>query len=122
MNRAQQTILVVEDDPDCLDAVADALEASGYQVMRAVHGRQALELLRGNGPADLILLDLMMPVMDGREFLARQRSDPHLSAIPVVLLSGEAALSQRATELGVEGHLRKPVDLSALLQTLERLL
>ncbi|MBI2896216.1 MAG: response regulator [Deltaproteobacteria bacterium] len=121
MRAGSKTVLVVEDDPDCLDAVADALEASGYGVERAVHGREALDVLRSDGHVDLILLDLMMPVMDGLEFLARQRSDPTLASIPVVLLSGEATLARRAAVLGVAGHLRKPVDLEALLATLDRL-
>src|SRR5213078_3716941 len=83
---AQKTVLVVEDDPDIRDIVQDLLESEGYDVVPASHGRQALEFLAGVKHAakpDLVILDMMMPLVDGRQVLETMRHDPLLSSIPV---------------------------------------
>jgi CheY-like chemotaxis protein len=111
-------VLVVDDDRDIRDVVADALEAEGYRVVTATDGRDAIHLLRGAGDMpSLILLDLMMPGMDGAQFRAEQQRDPVLEAIPVVVLSADAGLGAKAKSLGVAGHLKKPVTLEMLLET-----
>ncbi len=109
-------MLVVDDDRDIREVVTDALEAEGYRVVTAGDGREAIALLRAVGAApSLILLDLMMPGMDGAQFRAEQRRDPTLDAIPVVVLSADSGLDAKAKSLGVAGHLKKPVALDALL-------
>ena len=82
-----KSILVVDDDPDFQDALATLLQSRGYVVSSADNGAQALQRLRESDPPCLILLDLMMPVMDGHEFLAHRNADPLLAEVPVVVLT-----------------------------------
>jgi CheY-like chemotaxis protein len=110
-------VLLVEDDVDVREAVTDTLEDAGYQVMTARHGQEALDLLRTRDPRPcLILLDLMMPVMDGWQFRELQSKDPALAEIPVVALSAHGGLHA----LGAADHLRKPVQLRALMDVVAR--
>jgi CheY-like chemotaxis protein len=111
-------ILVVEDNAAARDALAALLEAEGYAVACAADGREALDHLRGPDRPCLILLDLAMPVMDGWEFLARQRRSPSLAHIPVILVSAEGDLPRLATSLGVAGYFPKPVEADGLLRAI----
>src|SRR5262249_34241120 len=113
-------VMVIDDDPDILDAIALTLEVSGYQVVVAEHAERALEMLRGGLRPALIILDLMMPGMDGWTFRATQRSGPALAAIPVVILSGNQEAVRRAADLGVAACVCKPVDGGFLVDTVER--
>ena len=115
-----QTVLVVEDDPECLEAIAEVLQHEGYGTLLARNGSEALESLQYRRRPDLILLDLMMPVMDGWEFLKALRRLPRFAGIPVVLLSAESHLAKRAEALGVAGHIGKPVELETLLSAVSR--
>ncbi len=114
-------ILVVEDDFAIRETIAELLEEEGYGVDRASNGQEALDRLRADGTTRLILLDLMMPVMDGWEFRERQRSDPAMSRIPVVVLSADNALEQKISALGVAAWMSKPFDVDRLLDTVGRL-
>ena len=106
-------VLVVDDDPDILEAICDILDGEGYRVARARHGREALERVAEERP-DIILLDLMMPVMDGMAFAQalhqRQPEDP----IPIVVISADGNPA-RAAPVGARGYLAKPFDIDALL-------
>src|SRR5690349_1848715 len=93
-------VLVVEDSTDARQMLASLLEVEGFAVRTAANGREALDQLRAGPPPCLILLDLMMPVMDGYQFRAEQRQDPGLSPIPVVVVSAVAGGEDTAT-LGV---------------------
>jgi CheY-like chemotaxis protein len=116
------TVLVVDDDEDIRFAMSDTLEAEGYRVLLAEDGLDALAKLRaGSERPNLILLDLMMPKMDGSSFCAAKRQDPELSPIPVVIVSADARVTQKAAELGVAGCLAKPVRIAELVATIERL-
>ena len=107
-------ILIVEDDADLREMMAQLLTLEGYRAETVANGRDALEYLRQGDRPDLILLDLMMPIMDGWEFRRRQREDPELATVPVVVLS---ALDQtRAADLGGTAFLKKPLDFDRLLQ------
>ncbi len=109
-------VLVVEDDPDIRATLCDALEDNGYTAVPASNGVEALDYLRGASARPcLILLDLMMPVMDGQEFRAEQRADRALADIPVVVISAYRDLDKYRTELATE-CLAKPVRLETLLQ------
>ncbi|HWE27520.1 MAG TPA: response regulator [Polyangia bacterium] len=111
------TVLVIEDDHDVRVAVRSALEDEGYRVLSVTDGRCALEILeRGAELPDLILLDLMLPVMDGWEFAARIRSVARWSRIPVAVMSA----FDRAPPPGIVTFLRKPVKRDALVQLTER--
>jgi CheY-like chemotaxis protein len=110
-------VLIVEDDPDTRDMLAHFLELSGFEVEKAANGHEALNALRGGDNASVILLDLMMPVMDGWEFRAAQRLDPTLSAIPVIVVTA-AGPRERVPPIDADAWLPKPVDLDRLLDTL----
>ena len=111
MNRP--LVLVVDDDPDILDAICDILDAEGYRVSRARHGQEALEQVDHELP-DVILLDLMMPVMDGVAFSHALRKRPAGGDVPIVVISADGN-PQRATAVGAVGYLAKPFDIDALL-------
>jgi two-component system, chemotaxis family, chemotaxis protein CheY len=113
-------ILIVEDDPDILSSLAEAIREEGFSVETAANGYQALARLE-HQPADLILLDLMMPLMDGWKFLeiARRRF-PEMHA-PVVLLSAVHNLTEEARRLGVSGFLAKPFDLEDVARVAHQL-
>jgi CheY-like chemotaxis protein len=107
-------VLIVEDDADLRDMMAQLLALEGYRTESVPNGRAALDYLRRGDFPDVILLDLMMPVMDGWEFRRRQREDPQLARVPVVVLS---ALDQsRAVDLGGAAFLKKPLDFDRLLE------
>jgi two-component system, chemotaxis family, chemotaxis protein CheY len=109
-------ILIVDDDPDIVDLLADVLVDAGYSVNRAGDGAEALEALDST-PTDAVLLDLHMPGMNGQEFLGRRAADPRLAKIPVIIISGSAQWS--ATTVGTF-VLAKPMDIGALLAMLGR--
>ena len=114
-------VLVVEDDADILRAVVQVLEDEGIAVQAAENGRTALAALRAPGASRpcLILLDLMMPVMDGWAFRAEQLRDPALSDIPVIVLTADGNAAEKATLLNGAGALRKPVELLTLLEAIQ---
>ena len=114
------TILIVEDDFDVRESLSEALRDEGYAIECAVDGEQALEYLRNGGRPGLILLDLMMPRMSGSEFRMVQKVDPQLKHLPVVLLSADGAMEEKAKALETDGALRKPIDLEQLLKVIER--
>lgn len=110
-------VLVVEDDPDIRATLCEALEDNGYATAGASNGVEALEYLRSGAEKPcLILLDLMMPVMDGQTFRAEQRADAALADIPVVVISAYRDVDRWADELATE-YLAKPVRLETLLET-----
>ncbi len=111
---ARPVILVVEDDPDALEALGDLLESHGYAVTSARHGAEALDLLGRLPLPRLIVLDLLMPTMDGWEFRRRQKNDPRIAHIPVVVVSASSA----AKPIEADIVLRKPVDIDRLLETI----
>jgi two-component system, chemotaxis family, chemotaxis protein CheY len=114
--RSTGRVLVVDDDPDILDALSEILEVEGYEVQRARNGREALERLEQMLP-DVVLLDLMMPVMDGWEF-ARNLSPA--ARPPIIVLSADRNVSTRAREIGALEWLAKPFELSDLLAAVRR--
>ena len=115
---SQPTILIVEDDADTRDMIGRFLELEGYAVETAANGRQALDRLDAGAHACVILLDLMMPVMDGWEFRRIQVSHATLSKIPVIVFS--AAGRDRMAQIDANDYLSKPVDLDELLDRISR--
>jgi CheY-like chemotaxis protein len=114
-------ILLVEDDFDVREALAETLRDEGYVVDCAGDGEEALAYLRSGARPGLILLDLMMPRMSGSEFRMVQKVDPTLRHLPVVLLSADGRMEDKARALETDGAIRKPIDLPELLATIERL-
>ena len=119
MTRAAQRILVVEDDDDIRDTLREVLGAEGYEVEEAKDGLEAFAQLQ-HDHVSLILLDMMMPRMDGETFLASLKQKPELSHVHVVIISGNAQARDRATELSAEACLVKPFDLEDLLGVVHR--
>jgi CheY-like chemotaxis protein len=115
------TILVVEDDADIRAALSSILGGEGYAVFCANDGCEALGLLRRGLRPDAILLDLMMPVMSGAEFRAKQLEDPSLARIPIVILTADTRIADVARALGAAASFAKPFELSDLLATVARL-
>jgi CheY-like chemotaxis protein len=111
-------IFVIEDDRGVSEALVEVLSDEGYQVMAAGNGAEALARLREAPTPALIVLDLMMPVMDGYAFRAEQLRTPAIADVPVIVLTAGAA--PRATELGHVDILKKPIDLTALLDAVGR--
>ena len=114
------TVLVAEDDPELRELLRVALECDGYAVTLVSNGRDALTRLRTTPHTCMILLDLELPVMDGRAFRAVQLRDRSLAWIPVVVLSGGVNAAREAREIGARAFIRKPVDMDELRTALSR--
>jgi CheY-like chemotaxis protein len=106
-------VLVVDDDPDILDAICDILVGEGYRVARAKHGLEALAAIDRERPA-LVLLDLMMPVMDGVAFAQALRRRERDRGVPIVVISADGNPG-KAAAIGARAFLAKPFDIDALL-------
>lgn len=117
-------VLVVEDEPENRLFIGLMLRTEGYDVMEAEDGQCALELLARELPPELILLDVMMPGLNGWQVFQRLRQDPRWAQIPVVMLTALAQRSdvERAVELGVDGYLTKPFEPADLIHTMEETL
>jgi urea transport system substrate-binding protein len=112
------SVLVVDDDPDILEVLLAVIVAEGHEVSSARNGREALERVAAGMP-DLILLDIKMPVMDGKEFAARFRQAYARGARIVVMTAAESA-ANRAREVGADDWLSKPFDLDDLVRILHQ--
>jgi CheY-like chemotaxis protein len=117
-------VLIVEDDMRTMFAMARLLAGHGVQPIKAENGGRALELLVEHPDVDLVLLDMMMPVLDGYETLRRLRAQPGFATLPVVALTAKAMKEdrQRCLEAGATDYLSKPVDQDRLLSLMRVLL
>lgn len=121
MSDDKGSILVVEDDERTREALIDVFREEGFDVLGAGDGRSALDLLRAGGTLPVVIfLDLEMPGMSGADFVAEQRADPALAGIPVVIVSADRRVCERAGELGASGCLRKPLKLQSLRDVASR--
>lgn len=117
------TVLIVDDEPFNVDYIEQELEGADYQLLKAFTGREALDKIQSQLP-DLVLLDLMMPVLDGFEVLAQLKADPHLRDIPVIIVSAanDSKSVVRGIKQGAEDYLTKPLDEKLLIQKLKEYL
>jgi CheY-like chemotaxis protein len=113
-------ILVVEDNGGARDSLVMLLQVEGFEAAGVENGREALRALREGYDACLILLDLMMPIMDGWSFRVEQRHDPRLAEIPVVVLTATVDPAREAQRLGAVAAFQKPLDIPRLLKLVER--
>ncbi|MFZ1120114.1 MAG: response regulator [Candidatus Binataceae bacterium] len=118
MKGGKPTVLVVDDNTDAVEALAQILEYEGYAVATAYDGREALDYLGGHPPPDLIVLDLMMPVMNGWELRAELAKLPAFAKVPIVVMTALA----EAAEIEADAIVAKPIDLKRLLLIMDRLL
>ncbi len=116
------TILVVDDEALIAMALEAELEDAGYGVVTAANGRQALERLAEAPRPDLVLTDMMMPVMGGAEMLAAMAADPELAGIPVIVVSSLPETAVRARANGAAAILRKPYTAEEVLGAIARVL
>ena len=112
-----KTILIIEDNPSVVATMKNLLEIEGYTVHTAENGKDGIEKLKGLNDASLILLDMMMPVMNGWHFLDFQRSNSRFSKIPVVIVS---AFAESAKSVKPQDFIPKPVNLQTLLNTVQK--
>src|SRR5258708_3470752 len=121
MSSCEKLVLVVDDDETIRESLADLLTDEGYHIVTATNGAEALDKLRGPARAHpcLILLDLMMPVMNGQQFYDEKQRDPELTSIPVVVISADANIKQKAIPFGGE-FLAKPVRIETILEAIAR--
>jgi signal transduction histidine kinase len=115
----RRLIMVVDDDPDLRDLMGVTLRDRGYQVIECANGLDALVRLRAPCKPEVIVLDLMMPIMDGWEFRVAQRRDPAMAAIPVVALSADT--SSKAAAIDADAYLRKPALPASVADAVDRL-
>jgi DNA-binding response OmpR family regulator len=113
-------VLVVDDDPEVCTALATLLRCEGFQVTTAADGQEALERMRDANPR-VVLLDLMMPVLDGFEFRVRQLEDAQLASVPVIVLSCGTELPRKIASFGAAGCLSKPLDPDELIAMVRRI-
>ncbi|ALK99485.2 MULTISPECIES: response regulator [unclassified Massilia] len=111
-----RTILIVDDDADIRDVLSDFLEDEGYAVATAANGREALAHLQAHPQTSVVLLDLMMPIMNGFQFRTEQKADPAIAAVPVVVMTASGALGSGTID--AREVLAKPLDLERLLAAL----
>jgi CheY-like chemotaxis protein len=121
MGTTAGTVLLVEDDDDVRSAVSELLRIQGYTVAEAANGREALDVLRSDGfrPC-IILLDIMMPVMNGIEFRAEQLRDPALADMPVVVISADSQVKAKAASVRAVEYMQKPLQFDVLLGILDQ--
>lgn len=113
-----RSLLVVDDDTDLREALEEVLRDAGYTVLGAGNGREALEVLACTRPLPgLVLLDMMMPVLDGLSFSREMRAVPEWKDIPLVVFSASAGTAHVAEQVGARAYLRKPVEAEVLLET-----
>ena len=119
MNTVIPLLMVVDDDEDIREVLKLFLEAEGYRVITAADGREAWQQLQTSERPSLILLDLMMPVMDGEQFIKAMRRSP-LTNIPVVIMSGHREAADKVIELNANCCLMKPVEYDDLMAVVHR--
>jgi two-component system, chemotaxis family, chemotaxis protein CheY len=112
-------VLLIEDDAAVLEATGEVLSDEGYLVLAAANGQEALSRVDGRLP-DVILLDLMMPVMNGWQFVQEFRKLPGAGAIPLIVLSAGRDVVESAEALGAVDYLIKPFEISELLEKVAR--
>ena len=110
-----RTILIVEDDPYIRESLQELLCTEGFDVLISTDGAEALALFQAGTRPQLVLLDLMMPKMDGFAFREQQLNSPDFAHIPVVVMSADENMTANKSKLQVEAYLKKPIDIEELL-------
>lgn len=118
----KKTVLIVDDDSRNIFAMTAVLKAKGFLVVSAQSAIEALRLLKVQDGINVVLMDIMMPGMDGYEAIAQIRSDPSTAEIPVIAVTAQAMVGdrQKSLEAGANDYISKPVDIDRLLMTLNK--
>ena len=112
-------ILIVEDDNSIRELLVELLQGEGYEVGSAVNGLEGIHYLQKHQAPDLILIDLMMPIMDGYTFRTEQLKNADWAKIPIVVMSAEANAKEKLKNFGITAFLSKPVELETILKAVE---
>lgn len=117
----KRSILIVEDDAAIRAMLCRLFDEEGYTVSSAPNGKVALSLLQTQKYPDLILLDLLMPVMNATEFRKIQEMDSNIANIPILVMSGDGDIVIKSLEIGLNRFVKKPIDIDDLLATVEKI-
>lgn len=110
-----RSVLIVEDDRDIRETIAELIAEFGYRALTAEHGQQALEVLRTTAePPCVILLDLSMPIMDGYKFRTAQLADPAIASVPVIIMTADNRVEDKRVRLNCRHAIQKPMSADAL--------
>jgi CheY-like chemotaxis protein len=120
MTTNSATILLIDDEDEMREALAEVLEDEGHIVAQAREGKMGLEYLRSNPHPKLILLDFMMPVMNGEEFCAHLNQDPNLNSLPVVLVTAASIAAKTLETMKVSGLVHKPIRIEDFLNLVKK--
>jgi two-component system chemotaxis response regulator CheY len=115
--REKKTVLIVDDDYSIRETLQEAVEYSGYSVITAANGKEGLEKMKTGNRPSLVLLDLKMPIMNGREFLDAVQSDASLSSVPVVVIS---SIANSKNSAGAKKFIKTPPDLDDFAELLDQ--
>jgi len=115
----RHSVLLIDDDVAASEPLEELLRLEGVEVVLAGDGAEAHAHLRSGPRPCVIVLDLRMPGMDGYEFREEQLRDPALARIPVIVVSGDGLVDERALELGIDEYLRKPIDVDQFIAAIE---
>lgn len=118
----KKQILVIEDDRDIRESIVELLEYEQFDVISAVNGQEGLALLRSGAKPNLILLDLMMPVMDGFQFRKEQSNSPEFSNIPVIIMTADGHVEAKKDLVGAVNFIRKPLSIDSALEVINQAL
>lgn len=116
---ATSDVLLIDDEPDLRECIAELLEGEGYSVKQAENGKTALELLKSGHTAKVIVLDYMMPVMDGKTFCEHALNENLISGIPIILLTAANVPAEMAADMQVAAQLEKPIDIEKFLNAVK---
>ncbi|UZT98732.1 response regulator [Chryseobacterium fluminis] len=116
-------ILIVDDDPRNIFALKLTLKSRGFQIVSSTMAQEALEMLKEDNQINVILMDMMMPEMDGYEATKMIRSTPHISHIPVIAVTAQAMPEdrQKCLDAGAQDYISKPIDVDQLITAIEKL-
>lgn len=123
MENRDGVILIIDDDPRNIFALSAVLKAKGYKLLSASSAQEGIRLLQQENGIMVVLMDIMMPEMDGYEAIAEIRNDKALQHIPVIAVTAQAMVGdkEKTLEAGADAYISKPIDVDVLLQVLESL-
>jgi two-component system cell cycle response regulator DivK len=121
MDNNNKTILIIDDDSRNIFALSLVLRTKGYECLSATDARKGIEILKNNNGIGIVLLDMMMPDMDGYEAIANIRKEPALQQLPIVAVTAQAMPGDRekCIEAGADAYISKPVNVDAMLEILK---
>ena len=124
MEKAGKSLLIVDDNDKNIFALKAVLKVRGYKSQQAASAKEGLKILKENKGIDLVLLDMMMPDMDGYEMVQLMKNDQQIKSIPVIAVTAQAMAGdkEKCLEAGVDAYITKPIDIDALLKEIESLI